>query len=787
LAQANDTPGTNMLTSTHWGVYDVRVEGGHITQIAPFDRDPDPSPIGQSLAAAVTGPTRVRRPAVRTSYLEHGPGAATEKRGAEPFVNVSWDEALTLVAAELKRVRTQFGNAAIFAGSYGWSSAGRFHHAQSQVHRFMNSIGGYTGHVGTYSLGAARTLLPHIVMDMDALRAQQTAWVQLERHCELVVAFGGIPGKNTQVNSGGTSEHGSRLALKRLSQRGVKFINVSPLREDLDRALGSEWIPLRPNTDTAFMLGIAHTLIAERRHDEAFLERYCEGFEPFRSYVMGEVDRVPKSAQWAGAICDVPSETIVGLARRMAASRTMINVAWALQRGDHGEQPYWTGIALACLLGQIGTPGGGFALAYGPMSLEGAHARSFSGPVLPQGENPVKAPIPVARIADMLEQPGMSYDFNGKRRTYPDIRLIYWAGGNPFHHHQDLNRLIRAWRKPESVIVHEQYWNPSARLADIVLPATTMLERDDIGSAARDRFMIAMKRVIDPVGEARDDYEIFSALAERLGARDTFTEGRSAGAWLRHLYDEARVRARRFDLDLPSFEAFWAEGHLEMPAPQEPTVMLRDYRIDPQKHRLATPSGRIEIFSSTIASFGYDDCIGHPAWYEPAEWLGAPLAGRYPLHLISHQPATRLHSQYDHGSVSRAAKIHGREALTMHPADAAARGIKAGDVVRVFNDRGACLAGVKLSDGLRQGVVVLPTGAWYDPLVPGEIGTLEKHGNPNVLTLDKGTSRLTQGCSALTALVEVERLTGEPPPVTAFDLPQFSERPGDIPISPAHA
>ena len=762
-----------MLTSTHWGVYDVTVEGGRITRIAPFDKDPDPSPIGQSLPGAVAGPMRVRHPAVRRSYLEGGPGAANEKRGAEPFVNVGWDEALALVAAELERVTTQFGNAAIFAGAYGWSSAGRFHHAQSQVHRFMNSIGGYVAHLGSYSLGAARTLLAHILMDMDALRAQQTAWMQLERHCELLVAFGGVPRKNTQVNSGGASQHEVRVSLKRLAQAGVKFVNVSPLRQDLDDVPGVEWIAPRPNTDTAFMLGIAHTLIAEDRHDAAFLERCCEGFEPFRKYVMGESDGVPKNAQWAARICEVSAQTIVSLARRMAASRTMVSVAWSLQRSDHGEQPYWMGIALACLLGQVGTPGGGFALAYGPVNAEGANARAFSGPALPQGRNAVRTPIPVARITDMLENPGAQYDFNGKRCTYPDIRLIYWAGGNPFHHHQDLNRLLRAWRKPDTIVANEQYWNAHARMADIVLPATTMLERDDIGSTSRDRFMIAMKRAIDPVGEARDDYEIFSALAERLGAKEKFTEGRSAAGWLRHLYDEARERARQFDLELPAFEAFWSEGYIEMPPPDEPTVMLAAYRTDPAANPLPTPSGKIEIFSSTIASFGYDDCAGHPAWYEPAEWLGAELAQRYPLHLISHQPATRLHSQYDHGSVSLAAKIRDREALTLHPQDAAARGIRAGDVVRVFNDRGACLAGVKIDDGVRAGVVVLPTGAWYDPLVPGEIGTLEKHGNPNVLTLDKGTSKLTQGCSAQTTLVEVELFKGEPPPVTAFELPQF--------------
>jgi biotin/methionine sulfoxide reductase len=690
---------------------------------------------------------------------------------------VSWNEALDLVGTELKRVTTQFGNRAIFAGSYGWSSAGRFHHAQSQVHRFMNCIGGYVAHLGTYSLGAARTLLPRILMDMDVMRSQQTAWVSLEQHCELLVAFGGVPTKNAQVNSGGISQHEVRPMLKRLGAAGVKFVNISPLREDMDAAPGAEWVAVRPNTDTAFMLGLAHTIIADGKHDSAFLARYCTDFEPFRKYVMGESDGVAKSAAWAAAICDVPADTITTLARRMTQSRTMINVAWALQRGDHGEQPYWMGITLACLLGQIGTPGGGFALAYGPVGIEGANARPFSGAILPQGQNGVKTPIPVARITDMLENPGGTYDFDGQVCTYPDIRLIYWAGGNPFHHHQDLNRLVRAWRsKPETIIVNEQYWNPNAKFADIVLPATTMLERNDIGSSSRDRHIIAMKRAIDPVAESRNDYDIFSGLSERLGIKDKFTEGRNEAAWLRHLYEASAVRAKLFNIELPAFEAFWSEGLLEVPAPQEPPVMLRRFREDPVKNKLPTPSGKIEITSPTIASFGYEDCPGHPTWFAPAEWLGSELTKKYPLHLMSHQPSTRLHSQYDHGSVSVASKIQGREAMTLHPQDAAARGIKAGDVVRVFNDRGACLAGVKIDDGVRQGVCVLPTGAWFDPLDVTQNNSLEKHGNPNVLTLDKGTSKLTQGCSAHTALVEVELFKGELPRVTAFDLPDFVQK-----------
>ncbi|HXP29526.1 MAG TPA: molybdopterin dinucleotide binding domain-containing protein, partial [Stellaceae bacterium] len=385
--------------------------------------------------------------------------------------------------------------------------------------------------------------------------------------------------------------------------------------------------------------------------------------------------------------------------------------------------------------------------------------------------NAVTSFIPVARISDMLLHPGEPYQYNGHDLLYPDIRLVYWCGGNPFHHHQDLNRLIRAWSRPETVIVNEIWWTATARRADIVLPATTTLERDDIGTGFRDRFIVAMKQAIPPLGRARNDYDIFADLAERLGRREAFTEGRDAMAFIRHIYDEARERAQARQMRWPDFDSFWATGYLEIPETPTPHVFLADFRRDPTGHKLHTPSGRIEIFSETVASFGYDDCRGHPAWFEPAEWLGGAKAQRYPLHLLTPQPGTRLHAQMDMGRVSQGSKIAGREPMRINPADAARRGIAEGDIVRVFNDRGAILAGAVLSDALRPGVIQIATGAWFDPEQPGVVGSLDKHGNPNVLTLDKGTSRLAQGPSAQTALVEVEKFVGEPPPLTAFTPP----------------
>ena len=333
--------------------------------------------------------------------------------------------------------------------------------------------------------------------------------------------------------------------------------------------------------------------------------------------------------------------------------------------------------------------------------------------------------------------------------------------------------MLEAWRRPETIIVNEAWWNPMARHADVVLPCTSPLERNDVAGSPRDGYLFASRRVVEPWREARDDFAIFRGIARELGVESEYTEGRGVDEWLRHLYDVTRRHVLEQAVEMPPYEEFLARGVFRLTDPERPVVMLEAFRIDPDAHPLATPSGRIEIFSERIEGFGYDDCRGHPRWYEPCERLGGAGADRHPLHLVSNQPVTRLHSQLDNGRHSRGAKLDGREPLMLHPADAQARGIEAGDPVRVFNDRGACLATAVVGEGIRRGVVQLPTGAWYDPETPGVPGALCKHGNPNVLTVDRGTSKLAQGPIALTCLVEVECFEGDPPPVTAFEPPEI--------------
>lgn len=747
----------------HWGAFSALVEDGRLVGVEPFAKDPEPPASLHAWLEGAYAPNRVRRPAVRRGWLENGPhagGRAGARRGDDPFVAVSWDRALDLVAEALRGTIARYGNAGIFGGSYGWSSAGRFHHAKTQLQRFLNLIGGFTDQSENYSVAAGLVLLPRILGSVQAISGPTTGWDAVAADGELVIAFGGLARKNLEVAPGGPGVHEVPGLIRRAHAAGVKFVSISPNRADCMPELEAEWVPIRPNSDTAMMLAMAQVLLEEGLADLGFCETHCVGLDTFARYLDGTADGVRKSPGWAEAITGVPAAKIRDLARRAAGQRTLLTTAWALQRAENGEQSFWASVALAALIGDIGLPGGGLAFGLGSMGGMGAPRHPVVSPALSKGRNPAGSSIPVARIADCLLHPGERYRFNGETRRYPEIGTVYWCGGNPFHHHQDLNRLVRAFQRPETIVVQEIWWTPTARLADIVLPATTTLERNDIGASGRDRFILAMKQAIAPQGEARNDHDILRGLAARFGREAEFTEGLDEMAWLRRLYDEARAKTAARGLSLPDFDAFWAAGHAEQPAPAAPYNLLAAFRADPAADPLATPSGRIEIASETIAGFGDADLAGHAQWREPLEWLGAPRAKTYPLHLISNQPAPRLHSQMSFAVPSAAERRRGLEPLGMNPADAERRGIAEGDAVRIFNDRGETRASARLTDDLARGVVLLPTGGWYAPRDWGLPGSPDRGGNPNVLTRDTGTSSLGQGPSAMSALVEVERLAG---------------------------
>ena len=772
-----------IMTGSHWGAFRAIVENGRISKVIPISQDPRPSPAIQNVVDVLYSPSRIKYPMVRASYLKNGPGANVTGRGEEEFVRVSWDQAIDLVAKELQRVWQKDGPSGIYAGSYGWKSVGKLHNCQNLMRRMLNAGGGFVSSAGDYSTGASQVIMPHVVGTLEVYE-QQTSWEVVAESSQLVVIWGADPVNTNQIGWI-IPDHGAYPGMQALKAKGTKVIVIDPMRTETVDFFNAEWLAIRPHTDVALMLGIAHTLYTEKLHDQAFLAKYTTGFDKFLPYLLGNDDKQVKSAEWASTVCEIPAETIKELARAFAKNRTMLMSGWSIQRQHHGEQSHWMLVTLAAMLGQIGLPGGGFGLSY---HYANGGSPSATGPVLPGITDGSKvtgaawlaqagvASIPLARVADMLLNPGKTIDFNGKQVKYPTIKLCYWVGGNPFSHHQDRNLLIKAWQKLETVIVHDYQWTPTARQADIVLPATTSFEREDIEQLGDYslKAIVAMRKVVEPMFEARDDFEIFRAISAKLGKEKDFSEGKSQLDWIKSFYKDCETQAKAKRMPLPDFDTFWnREGIIEFPVEDAARKFVRyqGFREQPMLEPLGTPSGKIEIYSRNIEKMNYDDCPPHPKWMEPIEWLGSKKAEKYPFHVDTKHPLLRLHSQLSPTGLRAKYEVKDREPVFINPKDASARGIQDGDIVRVFNDRGQVLGGAVVSERVRPSVIVLHEGGWYDPVTPLTENALDKHGDANLLVVDIGTSKLAQGNCGHTGLAQVEKFKGSAPEVTVFKEP----------------
>ncbi len=775
-------------SGSHFGAFRANVKGGQFTGVEGFKDDALVSPMINALPARTYSPTRVKYPYVREGYLKNRHKSDTSKRGSEKFVRVSWDVALDLVADEIKRTQEQYGYKSIYAGSYGWYCVGRLHNPQRIMNRMMKISGGYVGRIGDYSTGASQVILPH-VLGTNEVYEQQTSWDLVLKHAKNVIFWGADPMITNQIAWEIPAHEGYAYMkeLKNLAdKKQVNVISVDPISNDTQRYYNGPHIRVNPNTDVALMMGMAYYLYTEKLYDETFIKKYTVGFNKFKKYLLGETDGIKKSPEWAEKVCGVDAKTIKGFAKKIRKENTMIMSGWAGQRGDHGEQFHWMLVTLSSMLGQIGKPGCGFGFSY---HYANGGTPTASAPGLPGISTTINSDkngpwknykpfnIPVSRVVEMLESPGKTINFNGSKITYPDIKLVYWAGGNPFHHHQDRNRMLKAWQKIETFIVNEPFWTSTARMADIVLPATTEIERNDIervGDYSATHFL-AIQKAVEPVGESKDDFEICREICKRWGYEKEFTDGKTQMQWIESFYKESMSQANMKNIDLPKFDDFWKQGFVKFKTPQSAKEFVRysDFRKNPMLNPLGTPSGKIEIFSRVIDKFKYDDCKGHAMWFEPAEWLGSNIAKEAPLHLLSPHPKYRLHSQLSNTWIKDLYEVQGREPIWLNPKDAKKRGIKNGDVVKVYNKRGSTLAGAVVTEAVSPNVVRMCEGGWFDPIEPGKVGSMCKHGDVNQLTIDKGSSDLAQATIANTAMVEIEKFTGELPEITVFDLPKI--------------
>ena len=687
---------------------------------------------GRSMRSRIYDPNRLLHPLKRV-------GA----RGQGRFAQISWDEAIDLIAANLKRTIATHGNDSIYI-MYGTGDCGAVRGRES-AQRLMNLLGGYLGYYNTYSAACLEYTAPFITGVRD------TNSYQTLRHSKLILLSGFNPAETV-------FETNSNYHLARAKEAGARVVVIDPRLSETAATFADEWIPIRPTTDTALFVAMAFVMFTEGLHDCQFLDTYCQGFddrhmpsgvEPslsFTSYLLGRTDGVVKTPEWASRITGIPAETIQRLAREYASTKpAQLVQGLGPQRHAFGEQSVRAGITLACMTGNIGVLGGGWG------GGEGATLLSLPFGYLPTGTNPVKARIPVfgwtqaaERGTDMTAADGLQ---NGPLGS--NIKFIFNLASNTLvNQHADVNRTIELLKNEnavEFIVASDQFMTPSTKFADVVLPSDHSLERNDIGFPwSGQNYIVFGNKAVDPPGECKHEYWWVSRVAERLGVGQEFTEGKTEEDWLRQLVAEARIQ----DPAIPSYDELSRTGCFRK-GPEE-YVAFEDEIRDPLHHPFKTPSGKIEIFSQVLHEMNHPEIGGTPryvaAWDGPAD----ERVNQYPLQCIGPHVKRRTHSTFDESAWMEEVEP---QRISISEQDASARNIRTGDKVKVFNDRGALVIEAHVTRRIRPGVVSIPQGAWYKPDAKGVC----QRGCINVLTSQRATP-LAHGNAQHTILVEVEKV-----------------------------
>lgn len=746
------------------------VRDGVIVRIDPDDTGDDA--VGtQQIRACVRG--RSIRQRIYSAERLKKPLKRVGKRGEGKWAEITWDEAYSTIADRLKSTIAEHGNESVYiqygTGVIGATVARSWPPGSSAIARLMNCIGGSLDQYNDYSCGQIEAAVDFHYGGWQGSNSNDDLV-----NSRLVVMFGNNP-HETRMSGGG--EVFVTQTIKRASEHRV--IVVDPRLSETAMNLADEWVPIRPGTDAAFVAGMAHVMIKENLVDQAFLDRYCSGFDEahlpagapthssYKSYVLGlGEDATEKTPDWAAKITGIPAGTIRRLAREIATTKPCsVNQGWGIQRHSNGENQSRAPMVLSNLIGQVGISGGGNGEREGSANLGMA-----SFPVL---KNPVSPVLPFyAWTAAVEHGKGMGYqqgirnsaDTNSNANVKhdvtlnSDIKFIWNYGSNALiNQHGDINRTIELLSdetKCETIVVIDNQMTVSARYADLVLPDVTTAEQLDViaqGSAGNLGYTILADKAIEPMYDSVPIYEQLTHIAEKLGVKDQFTEGRTQEEWVRWLLDQSRTTIT----DLPTFEQLKTQGIFKKKLASY--ISMQKFRDDPVANPLKTPSGKIEIWSSNLHLMSQDwkmDVPGNgidplPVYRQTREMPGDELQSKYPLQCLGHHYKQRTHSSY--GNSPWLKEAHPQH-VWINTLDAAARGIANGDALEVFNDRGALVLPAYVTPRIMPGVISVPQGAWYDP----GTGGVCKGGSVNVLTSQELTS-YSKGNGQHSNLVEVRR------------------------------
>jgi anaerobic dimethyl sulfoxide reductase subunit A len=539
-------------------------------------------------------------------------------------------------------------------------------------------------------------------------------------------------------------------ALTKAREAGIPIIAIGPRYEDSAATMAAEWIPIRPGTDAAMMLAVANVIIRENLQDQAFLDKYTEGFDKFADYVMGREDGVEKTPEWAEAICGVPAQRIADLARQYATTKpACLMDCQGPARAGYGEQYNRCAIALTAMTGNIGKPGG--SACGGLMGIPYGHMFRSAG--VPGMRNPAEAGGPSIRgTLDINLRLVRRFHVNkiwdafleGTAGGYPsDIKMAWFAGGNPLNQRGNINKGVRALKGLEFIVAQDLFLTPTARYADIVLPVKSFAEKNDLTRPwPSGPYLGFSNQAIEPLGECLTDWEIGNLLAEKLGF-EGFND-KTEDEWLRTFV----AQNPEYQQHITDYDKFKRESIHRIQF-DEPYIAFRPQIEDPENNPFNTPSGKIEIFSQRLADLDSPKTPAVPKFIaEEREDRTHPLAAKYPLEMLSPHPRVRVHSTLQNVDWLVEVDPH---VMWINPADASARGIRDGDEVYVFNDRGKMAIKAWVTRRIIPGVISIYEGAWYDPDEDG----IDRGGCVNVLTDDAYSPG---GAATLkTCLVEVSK------------------------------